>query len=120
MPSIGEPEDTEASSQMEEGPTMVALSPLQIEVLKRLRQYMKHAAIAHELGISGRELTTQIRHIMASIRAPDRTALLATVEALTPDGAVTPEAPRIASEGRMSRKPTLVRINLPWLEYSQP
>ena len=76
----------------EEGPIM-AFSPLQFDVLKRLRQNMKHAAIAHELGISESELTTQIRHILASIRAPDRTALLATVDVLTPDDAVPPEAP---------------------------
>jgi DNA-binding NarL/FixJ family response regulator len=92
MPGVDEPEDPEASSQME-GPTMVAFSPLQLEVLKRLRQNMQHTAIADELGISGSELTTQISHILTTIRAPDRTALLATVDLLTPDDAVTPEAP---------------------------
>jgi DNA-binding NarL/FixJ family response regulator len=94
MPGVDKPEDPEAFSQMEEeGPTMVAFSPLQFDVLKRLQQNMKHGVIAHELGISGPELTTQIRRILTSIAAPDRTALLATVDLLTPDNAVTPEAP---------------------------
>ena len=72
---------------------MVTFSPLQFEVLKRLRQNMKHTVIAHELGISESELTKQIRDILTSIHAPDRTALLATVDLLTPGDTVTPEAP---------------------------
>ena len=76
------------------GRLLSGLSPLEFDVLKRLRQNMQHSAIAHELGISGSELTTLIRHILTSIGAPDRTTLLATtVDLLKPDDAVTPEAP---------------------------
>jgi DNA-binding NarL/FixJ family response regulator len=82
----------EASSQVQE-PTIVALSSLQIQVLMRLRRNMKHATIAQGLGISGSELTTQIRHILTSIHAPDRIALLATVDTLTLDGTSTPQEP---------------------------
>jgi DNA-binding CsgD family transcriptional regulator len=94
MPGGDKAEESEASSQMEpEGRTKVALSPLQFEVLKRLRQNMRHILIAHELGISESELTKQIRDILTSIHAPDRNALLATVDLLTPGDAVTPKAP---------------------------
>jgi DNA-binding CsgD family transcriptional regulator len=64
------------------GRLLSGLSPLEFDVLKRLRQHMQHSEIAHELGISGSELTTQIRHILTSIGAPDRTTLLATVDLL--------------------------------------
>jgi DNA-binding NarL/FixJ family response regulator len=75
------------------GRLLSGLSPLEFDVLKRLRQNMQHSAIAHELGICGSELTTQICHILTSIGAPDRTTLLATVDLFNPDDAVTPEAP---------------------------
>jgi DNA-binding NarL/FixJ family response regulator len=78
MSAVDEPQAPEASSQME-GPTMVAFSPLQFEVLKRLRQNMQHTAIAHELGLSASELGAQIRQILTRISARDRAALLMIV-----------------------------------------
>jgi hypothetical protein len=45
---------------------------------------MQHNAIAHELGVSGSELTAQIRDILTWIGAADREALLAKVEGLEP------------------------------------
>ena len=76
MSAVDEPQAPEASSQME-GPTMVAFSPLQFEVLKRLRQNMQHTAIAHELGLSASEVGAQIRQILTRIGAHDRATLLA-------------------------------------------
>jgi DNA-binding NarL/FixJ family response regulator len=91
MPGIDKYQQLEASSQAEEeGPSIGALSPLQCAVLRRLRQDMQHSAIAHELRISGSELTTQIRHILTSIGAPDRAARLMIVDALDAGDVITP------------------------------
>lgn len=57
----------------------------EVRVLKLLRQGQTRDAIARELGISGSELTTRIHHILASIRAPDRAALLDALAGLTPE-----------------------------------
>jgi DNA-binding NarL/FixJ family response regulator len=68
----------------EEGRSLSRLLPLQRHVLLRLRQNMQHNAIAHELGVSESELTTQIRHILTSIGARDRAALLLIMDRLEP------------------------------------
>lgn len=68
----------------EDGGSLSRLAPLQFHLLRRLRQNMQHNAIAHELGISGSELTAQIRDILTWIGAADREALLAIVEGLEP------------------------------------
>ena len=68
----------------EEGGSLSRLSPLQLHLLRRLRQNMQRNAIAHELGVSGSELTAQIRDILTWIGAADREALLAKVEGLEP------------------------------------
>jgi DNA-binding NarL/FixJ family response regulator len=94
MPGVDKYEQPEASSEVEEkGPTIIARSPLQSDVLRRLRQNMQHNAIAHELGVSGSELATQIRHILTSIGAPDRSALLMRVDGLEPDDVIARGAP---------------------------
>jgi DNA-binding NarL/FixJ family response regulator len=63
----------------QQGRVLSGLSPLQLRVLLRLRQNVQHNAIAQELGLSGSELTTQIRQILTSIGAHDRAALLVMV-----------------------------------------
>jgi DNA-binding NarL/FixJ family response regulator len=64
----------------------MTLSPLQLHVLQRLRQNVRHNAIAHELGLSGSELTSQIRQILTKIGARDRAALLKIVDGFEPSG----------------------------------
>jgi len=66
----------------EEGGSLSRLSPLQLQVLSRLRQNMQHKAIAYELGVSEDELARQIRHILTSIGARDRAALVVIVDGL--------------------------------------
>ena len=63
----------------QEGRLLSGLSPLQLDVLRRLRQNELHDAIAHELGLSASELRTQIRQILTRIGAPDRATLLAVL-----------------------------------------
>jgi DNA-binding NarL/FixJ family response regulator len=80
MPGVDDPEDPDAASRREEeGPTIVALSPFQLDVLRRLRQNEQHDAIAHELDLSASELRTQIRQILTRIGAHDRATLLAVL-----------------------------------------
>ena len=77
------PEEISPTAGEEDG-SLSRLSPLQLHLLRRLRQNMQHNAIAHELGVSGSELTAQIRDILTWIGAADREALLAKVEGLEP------------------------------------
>jgi DNA-binding CsgD family transcriptional regulator len=68
------------------GRLLSGLSPLEFDVLKRLRQNMQHSAIAQELGLSASQLTSQIRQILARIGARDRAELLMIVDGLGPSG----------------------------------
>ena len=63
-----------------EGRVPSGLSPLQLRVLLRLRQNVRHNAIAQELGLSGSELRTQIRQLLTSIGARDRAALFVILD----------------------------------------
>jgi DNA-binding NarL/FixJ family response regulator len=83
--TVDKPDRPEALSP---GRLLSKFSPLQIDVLLRLRRNMQHKAIAHELGLSRNDLMSQICDILAKIGARDRAALLVIVDLVivTPKG----------------------------------
>ncbi len=58
------------------------LSALQLRLLRLLRESKRPDQISHELGITEGEVATQIRQVLASIRAPDGAALLKVLDSL--------------------------------------
>ena len=68
-----------------EGATGFALSKLsavQLRMLRLLQESKLPDQISRELGLSKGELATQIRQVLASIGAPDRTSLLKVLDSL--------------------------------------
>jgi DNA-binding NarL/FixJ family response regulator len=98
------PEEISPTAGEEHG-SLSRLSPLQLQVLSRLRQNMQHKAIAQELCVSEDELARQIRHILTSIGARDRTALVVIVDRLERSDSWSPEAcRRLASHRRCGER----------------
>ena len=78
----GERPEAFPSNAEEEGRGLFRLSQLQLYVLRRLRENLQEDATAEELGLSGRDLTTQIAQMLTSIGARDRAELLSLMDRL--------------------------------------
>ena len=78
---VGDPLTVPSNARVT-GLPLSKLSALQLRMLRLLRESKRPDQISRELGLSKGELATQIRQVLASIGAPDRTALVKVLDSV--------------------------------------